>query len=230
MNMLTTKEQIESHLFENIKVFQKYANGRAPASANQMDVEDAVMATIEVYLREKHYIQDIPIEASALTGNILKRTTQQLTKIMRKSRLAKGIGCGKLHKELKSYRELLAEKITDPVNTLDKDGTTRKCVKVENLSDLGDAASECIKKDETLALQSLLGIVVGLGNAKTQRICYVYYQKLLCKEDGKVTITEVAEHCGVSQQVASKALRKLGEMVLAKHPRLMTEYKSIKCA
>lgn len=230
MNMLTTKEQIESHLFENIGVFQKFVKGRAPASADQMDIEDAVMATIEDYLRKQHYIQDIPIDENVLTGNILKRSTQQLTKIMRKSRLAKGVGCGRLHKELRDYRELIAEKTTDPVNTLDKDGTTRKCGKVENLSSSGDAASECIKKDETLALQSLLGNVIGLGNAKTQRICYVYYQTLLCKEGGKVTITEVAEHCGVSQQVASKALRKLGEMVLAKHPRLLTEYKSIKCA
>lgn len=230
MNMLTTKQEIESHLFENIGVFQKFVKGRAPASADQMDIEDAVMETIGDYLRMKHYNEDIPIDESELTGNILKRSTQKLAKIMRKSRLAKGIGCGKQHKELRDYRELIAEKITDPVNTLDKDGTTRKCGKVENLADSGDAASECIKKDETLALQSLLGNVIGLGNATTQRICYVYYQKLLCKEDGRVSVAEVAEHCGVSQQAASKALRKLGEMVLAKHPRLLTEYKSIKCA
>lgn len=228
--MLTTKEQVENHLFTNVAVFQKFVKGRAPASANQMDIEDAVMTTIADYLKKKHYTQDIPIDESTLTGNILKRSTQQLTKILRKSRLAKGIGSGKEHRELKEYRDKISEKLDDPVNSLEKDGTVRKGVSVENLSNYKDASNQCIKNDETLALQSLLGNVIGLGNASTQRICTVYYEYLLCKEDERVTKSEIAEKCGITQQAVSKALRKLGELILAEHPHLLTEYKTIICA
>lgn len=230
MNLLKTEEDVEMYLLGNLDVLQTFVKWKAPASANRMDIEDAVMVTIEEYLKSKEYFDDIPMNPNQLTGIILKRSTQHLTKILRKSRLAKGIGCGKVHKKRSEYLDSLSEKLIEPIDTLDRDGTKRKGVNVENLSALNDAASRCIKKDETRALQSLLGDVVGLGSVSTRRICTVYYQYLLCKEGERVTISEVALQCGVSQQAVSKALRKLGELILAEHPHLFTEFKTIKCA
>jgi len=228
--MLTTKKEVEARLLGDLDMLQKFVKGRAPASADRMDIEDAVMVTVEEYLKSKGCLDNIPISSGELTAIILKRSTQQLTKILRKSRLAKGIGSGKVHKERKEYLAYLSEKLTDPVDTLDKDGTTRKAINVENLSTGDNAATRCIKNDETLALQSLLGVVIGLGSVSTRRICTTYYHFLLCKEGERVTISEVALQCGVSQQAVSKALRKLGEMILAEHPHLLTEFKTIKCA